>query len=148
MAHLHKLGFMSTIFIDDTLLIASFELECKWHVKASLQLFERLWFVVHPVKSVLTPFHSITYLGFIVNSADMTITLIDEKKIKIQSFASQLLKEGVCSVSCMDLCDIELWRKTKCEGIDEKWWLRIPCTVIAGALSRTAVVERQYSVFS
>ena len=52
MAHLHKLGFMSFIFIDDTLLIASFELECKWHVKASLQLFERPWFVAHPVKSV------------------------------------------------------------------------------------------------
>ena len=28
----------------------------------------------------------------------MTITLTDKKKVKIQSFASQLLKEGVCSV--------------------------------------------------
>ena len=28
----------------------------------------------------------------------MTITLTDKKKVKIQSFASQLLKEGVCFV--------------------------------------------------
>ena len=28
----------------------------------------------------------------------MTITLTDEKKVKIQSFVSQLLKEGVCSM--------------------------------------------------
>ena len=94
MAHLHKLGFISTIFIDDTLLIASSELECARNVKASLQLFERLGFAVHPVKSVLTPSHSLTYLGFILNSVSMNITLIDEKKVKIQRFVSQLLKEG------------------------------------------------------
>ena len=82
MAHLHKLGFVSTIFIDDTLLIASSEFECIRNVKASLQLFERLGFVVHPLKSVLTPSHSITNLGLILNSVDMTITLTDEKKVK------------------------------------------------------------------
>ena len=98
MASLHKLGFILTIFIDDTLLIASSELECIRNVKASLQLFERLGFAVHHVKSILTPSHSITCLGFILNSIDMTITLTDEKKVKIQSFVSQLLKEGVCSV--------------------------------------------------
>ena len=80
MAHLHKLGFMSTIFIDDIPFIASSELGCIRNVKASLQLFERLGFAVHHVKSVLTPFHSITYIGFILNSVDMTITLTDEAK--------------------------------------------------------------------
>ena len=79
-------------------MIASSALECIRSVKASLQLFERLGFTVHPVKSVLTPSRSITYLGFILNSVDLTITLTDEKKVKIQSFASQLLKEGVCCV--------------------------------------------------
>ena len=83
MAHLHKLWFISTIFIDDTVLIASSELECIRNVKVPLQLFERLGLNVHPVKSVLTPSHSIIYLGFILNSVDMTITLTNEKKVKI-----------------------------------------------------------------
>lgn len=64
MAHLHMLGFVSTIFIDDTLLMGDSEEECVQNVKSSLALFESLGFVVHLVKSVLIPSHKITYLGF------------------------------------------------------------------------------------
>lgn len=98
MAHLHKLGFISTIFIDDSLLIAHSEIECIQNVTASLALFELLGFVIHPVKSVLKPTHRIVYLGFVLDSVDMTVTLTEEKKVKIQNFAVQLLDMGVCSV--------------------------------------------------
>ena len=54
MAQLHWWGFISTIFIDDTLLMGDdSELECVQNVKASLCLFEKLGFVIHPEKSVL-----------------------------------------------------------------------------------------------
>ena len=58
------------------------ELECVQNVKASLCLFEKLGFVIHPEKSVLAPTHVITYLGFEINSVDMTVTLMREKKEK------------------------------------------------------------------
>ena len=45
MAQLHRWGFISTIFIDDTLLMGDSELECVQNVKASLCLFEKLGFV-------------------------------------------------------------------------------------------------------
>ena len=50
-----------------------------------------LGFVVHPGESVLTPSHTITYLGFEINSSHKTITLTREKKEKIYSSASKLL---------------------------------------------------------
>ena len=104
--------------------------------QASLQLFERLGFAVHPVESVLNPSHSITYFGFILNSEDMTITLTDENKVKFQSFASQLLKEGVCSVRTLakfigqavasfhgvmyGRLWYRAWGNTKCKGLGKE----------------------------
>ena len=75
MAHLHKLGFVSTIFIDDTLLIASSEFECIRNVKASLQLFERLGFVVHPVNEVSFNPISLYHISWLIlNSVDIYLT--------------------------------------------------------------------------
>ena len=98
MAHLHMLGFVATIFIDDTLLIGESEEECVQNVKSSLSLFRSLGFVVHPEKSVLTPSRQITYLGFIINSENMTVVATDEKKQKIMRTATKLLTEGSSTV--------------------------------------------------
>ena len=59
MAQLHRWVFISTIFIDDSLMMGDSELECVQNVKASLCLFEKLGFVIHPEKSVLAPTHVI-----------------------------------------------------------------------------------------
>ena len=91
MAQLHRWGFISTIFIDDTLLMGDSELECVQNVKVSLCLFEKLGFVIHLEKSVLAPTHVITYLGFEINSVDMTVTLMREKKEKIFNTAASYL---------------------------------------------------------
>ena len=69
--------------------MGDWELECVQNVKASLCLFEKLGFVIHPEKSVLAPAHVITYLGF--SSVDMTVTLMREKKEKIFNTAASLL---------------------------------------------------------
>ena len=91
MTALHRRGFISTIFIYDTLVVGFSELQCIQNVKASLEMLEKLGFVVHPCKSTLTPSHTITYLGFEINSSQMTITLTRERKKKIYSSASKLL---------------------------------------------------------
>lgn len=56
MALLHKLGFFSITFTEDTPLIGFTQLDCVSNMKASLQ-FEKLGIVVHPVQSVLEPSH-------------------------------------------------------------------------------------------
>ena len=53
------------------------------NVLDTLDLLQRLGFVVHPTKSVLRPTKQIQYLGVIVSSDDMTITLTPERKQKM-----------------------------------------------------------------
>ena len=79
------MGFHLHHHLDDTLLMGDSELECVQNVYASLCLFEKLGFVIHPEQSVLAPTHVITYLGFEINSVDMTVTLMREKKEKKSS---------------------------------------------------------------
>lgn len=98
MAQLHRLGFLSTIFIDDTLLFGDSEKECVQNVKESLSLLEKLGFVVHPVKSVLIPSHKIRYLGVEIDSEDMTVTLTTERKERIHKLATELLHQGYATV--------------------------------------------------
>ena len=98
MAYLHQKGFISTIFIDDTLLMGDSEFECIRNVQASLDIFQKLGFVIHPTKSILTPVRQITYLGFVINSEDMTVTPTDEKKNKIKELAIKLLDQGSSSI--------------------------------------------------
>ena len=91
MAHLHMLGFVSTIFIDDTLLMGDSEKECVQNVKSSLALFKSLGFVVHPIKSVLIPSHKTIYLGFEIDSQSLTVVPTLERKQRILSTACKLL---------------------------------------------------------
>ena len=80
MAHLHMLGFVSTIFIDDTLLMGDSERECVQNVKSLLALFKSLGFIVNPTKSVLIPSHKTIYLGFEIDSQSMTVVPTLERK--------------------------------------------------------------------
>ena len=85
------LGFVSTIFIDDTQLMGDSEKKCVQNVKSSLALFKSLGFVVHPTKSVLIPSHKTIYLGFEIGSQSMTVVPTLERKQRILSTASKLL---------------------------------------------------------
>ena len=93
MAHLHRLGYHSTIFIDDTLLLGNSEEECVRNVKLSFEVFEKLGFVVYPEKSMLKPTQSITYLVSVLHLETVTITLTPERKEKI--FQTRLLLDFV-----------------------------------------------------
>lgn len=84
-------GHIITIFIDDLLLIAtSYEKFCAT-VLETIQLLSDLGFVVHVEKSVFVPQQQATFLGFLINSMKMKITLTHEKVDKITSFISGLL---------------------------------------------------------
>ena len=98
MAQLHLLGFISTIFIDDTLLIGESREECERNLSSSLALFQRLGFVVHPEKSVICPSNTITYLGFVIDSVLMRVTPTQERKDSIYEMACELLERGQSTI--------------------------------------------------
>lgn len=79
-ASLRKLGHKSVGYIDDGLLCGESFNECEQNITASLSQFSKLGFVIHKKKSVLVPTKQITFLGNIINSETMTVSLPPEKK--------------------------------------------------------------------
>ena len=55
-------------------------------------------FTIHPEKSVPIPTQKIIFLGFIINSANMTITLTKEKKEKIFTLCKSLRSDHIHTI--------------------------------------------------
>ena len=79
---LHKQGHQIMGYLDDSFLMGDTFEECKKSVIATVKLFTKLGFQVHPDKSNLFPSHEIHFLGFILNSKNMTVTLTEKKTNK------------------------------------------------------------------
>ena len=92
LATLHKMGHISTVYIDDCYLQGSTYNQCIDNVIDSVRLFDSLGFVVHPTKSILVPSQEIVTLGFIINSVKMTIRLTRDKAIGLKRDCELLLK--------------------------------------------------------
>ena len=76
---LRKQGHNITGYIDDNLLLADTQEELSDTVKTTTNMLEKLGFTINKEKSVFTPSKQITYLGFVIDSENMTVTLAAEK---------------------------------------------------------------------
>ena len=83
---LHKQGHQIMGYLDDSFLMGDTFEECKKSVIATVKLFTKLEFQVHPDKSNLFPSQGIHFLRFLLNSRNMTVTLTDEKQTKIVQY--------------------------------------------------------------
>ena len=83
---LHKQGHQIMGYLDDSFLMGDTFEECKKSVIATVKLFTKLEFQVHPDKSNLFPSQGIHFLRFLLNSRNMTVTLTDEKQTKIVEY--------------------------------------------------------------
>ena len=59
---------------------------------------DSLGFTVPPEKSVLIPQQILPYLGFILDSVQMKVTLTEEKMVKIVSQCTSLMNRQSCSI--------------------------------------------------
>ena len=73
-------GHTSVVYADDSYLQGDSYESCLKNVNDTM--FRSLGFTIHLEKSVLTPTQNLIYLGFIINSKDMTLKLTEEKKQK------------------------------------------------------------------
>ena len=83
---------MSTIYIDDTLLVVASKAECEANVIATTSLLRETGVTIHPVKSVFTPVQTIQYIGFMIDARSMTVSLPAEKMEKIRASCRALLQ--------------------------------------------------------
>lgn len=82
-ATLRSMGHVSSAYIDDSYLQGDTYDECRKNVHDTATLFTG--FCVHPDKSVFDPSQRLVFLGFILDSVNMTVEPTDEKKEKIIS---------------------------------------------------------------
>ena len=87
---LHKQGQKIMGYLDDSFLMGDTFEECIKSVIATVKLFTKLGFQVYPDKSNLFPSQEINFLGFILNSKNVTVTLRDEKQTIIVEYIKVL----------------------------------------------------------
>jgi len=94
LAKLRSRGHVITAFIDDSLIVARTEGQAAKAVHDTAKHLEDLGFIIHPDKSVFKPVQEIEYLGFKINSKNMTVSLPSSRKLDIKTVCMDLLQIG------------------------------------------------------
>ena len=84
LSHLRSLGIVVSCYLDDCLFIAPSPDLLRAQVSYALQLFDSLGLTINVQKSVLEPTQSVTFLGVVLNSLTMTVTLSSSRKERIK----------------------------------------------------------------
>ena len=82
-AHLRKLGFVASAYIDDSFLMAGSYDTCFDNVRVTKQVLESVGFSINFAKSMLTPRQKMEHLGFVLDSQTMTVAVTKEKQDKL-----------------------------------------------------------------
>ena len=93
-AFLRGIGARLIVYIDDILVIGKAPDEVWNHTDALIALLEGLGFIVNMEKSVLTPSQQIEFLGLLLNTTSMCLTLPGHKIRTIRKEAALLLRQG------------------------------------------------------
>ena len=97
-AILRKLGFRLILYLDDMLVMAQTQEEIKKGLTTALILLTALGFVVNMKKSVIHPTQEIEFLGFVLNTRSMSISLPQQKLKSLRQAATQLRNQGRGSI--------------------------------------------------
>lgn len=88
---LRKQAFENVPYIDDILLLGDSDEHCAQNVRSTSTLLDSLGFTIHPTKSVFVPVQEIAFLGFLINSKKMSVSLLQEKANEIKNLGSKLI---------------------------------------------------------
>ena len=84
-AFLRKRGVRMILYLDDFLILGSTYQEVQSHTALAVSLLESLGFTINREKSRLIPTQIITFLGFVIDSTVETLSLPQEKVVKVKS---------------------------------------------------------------
>ena len=90
-AKLREKGHISCIYIDDSILFGDDRMECFQNILDTVEAALDAGFVVHPIKSIFDPTQSLEFLGFIIDSVEMTVTLTTSKAYTLKQMCEQLI---------------------------------------------------------
>ena len=88
---LREAGHILGAYIDDIFNMGMTSKECQNNLLATVHLLNSLGFNIHPDKSKFTPSQVLVFLGFVINSVWMKVSLTAERKVKIKEACANLL---------------------------------------------------------
>ena len=86
-------GFCVLGYLDDSLIMGNSESECALATSKLEELLINLGFSLNREKSSLVPSTTITFLGYVLNSLDMTVSPTDKKRQKASEIIEKLLSQ-------------------------------------------------------
>lgn len=96
--YLRDMGLLSTAYLDDILCVGNSHSNCQTNVQITREVLNRLGFIVNEDKSLQGAQQSCKYLGFVINSIDMTLSLPCEKRIKLLNAITEFEGRKVCRI--------------------------------------------------
>ena len=91
---LRSMGVRMIVYIDDILVMGESPEQVKGHLEALTYLLTGLGFVINTPKSITTPAQRIEYLGLLVDSTTLHLSLPGEKLYHIRSEIDQITKKS------------------------------------------------------
>ena len=89
-----KHGYASVVYIDDSYLQGDTYKHCLENIHATRDLLVSLGFPIDYMKSVFQPAQRITFLGFVLDSLTMSISLTDKRKSVLLNACHNLASVG------------------------------------------------------
>ena len=97
-SNLHEEGHACFPYIDDSFVVGDSGMQCRETAERLCRTLDRLGFYIHKQKSVLEPAQEITFLGFQLNSVEMSVSLTQDKKEKFRRAAKGVLTQETLKV--------------------------------------------------
>ena len=97
-ATLRKQGHTNVPYIDDSFLMGDTASECWSNVKDTVELVQRMGFIINSEKSCLIPNTMLVFLGFVLDSESMSVSLTKEKALRIRVACESLINKTTCTI--------------------------------------------------
>ena len=97
-AALRKIGHSNVAYIDDSLLQSDSYEQCMVNIKDTMELIDSVGLTTHPEKSIIQPTQCIEFVGFLLNSVEMTVKLAPRKVANLKELAVRMLKSKSISI--------------------------------------------------
>ena len=94
LARLREDGVLLVIYIDDIILLADDPQTLITYIHKATTLLKSLGFTIHEGKSLFTPSQRVAFLGFVLDSITMTVSMKSDKAEKVKTAIGQLLRKA------------------------------------------------------
>lgn len=91
-AKLRSQGVIVLAYLDDILIFGNNYDECMTNMEKIISPLQKLGFTINREKSQLLPSKIVRYLGFMINSGNMLLSLPEEKKVSLSEKCAAVIK--------------------------------------------------------